>query len=340
MSFFGSLIPGIREVRAPLVAGYLWLVCGWLLIEPHAPSPDGNSVYRRIAELAAVVGPVGRAIAASIAAYLIGSLIQASFRYGWNRLTRGRGPLRLDEEQHELFDSLAEQKEPLGAETILEVADPFHDATIKRPFMKDLSVEVWEIADRELMDSFRQLRFSVNAIRSREEGKANCFFGMHARMPVVRLTVGSDDGSLSQREFVVPHFLPVTDLLGQIRLLETRLLEVAEGTGAKVERLQAEAEFRLAIVPPIVLLVLILGFGVSLLWFLGLLIPLALAIQGVDLSQRRAEEVLDALRARIQTRELEQITPVFERYRALTTQLLEGLERAVWPSGKSVKPRV
>src|SRR4051812_4527396 len=230
MSFFGSVLPGIREIRAPLIAGYLWLICGWLLVEPHAPSPDSNRVYGRIAELAAVVGPAGRAIAVSIAAYLIGSLVQASFRYGWTRATQGRGPLRLDEAQHELFDYLAEQKEPLGVETILEIADPLHDATIKRRFMKNLTVEVWEIADRELMESFRQLRFYIDAVRSREEGKANCFFGMHARMPVVRLTVENDRGSRSQREFVVPHFLPVTDLLGQIRLLETRLLEVAEGT--------------------------------------------------------------------------------------------------------------
>lgn len=334
MSFFGSLIPGIREIRAPLIAGYLWLICGWLLIEPHAPSPDGNRVYGRIAELTEVAGPVGRVIAISIAAYLIGSLIQAGFRYGWTRAMRGRGPLRLDEEQHEIFDDLAGQEEPLGIETILEIADPLHDATIKRPFMKDLTVEVWEIADRELMESFRQLRFSVDAIRNREEGKANCFFGMHASMPVIRLTVESSEGRRSRREYVVPHFLPVTDLLGQIRLLETRLLEVAEGTGTKIERLQAEAEFRLTIVPPLVLLILIFTFGVSLLWLLGLVIPFALAIQGIELSQRRAEEVLDALRARMQTQELEQITPVFERYRALATQLLAGLDEAVWPSGR------
>jgi uncharacterized membrane protein len=303
-------------------------------VEPHAPSPDGNRVYGRIAELAAAAGPVGRAVAVSIVAYLLGSLVQASFRYGWSRVTRDLGPIRLDEEQQELFDSLAAQKGPLGIQTILEIANPLHDASIKRPFMKDLTIQVWEIADRELMESFRQLRFSVNAIQNREEGSANCFFGMHARMPVVRLTI-QKQGIRSQREYVVPHFLPVTDLLGQINLLETRLLEVAEGTGAKVERLQAEAEFRLAIVPPLVLLIAILAFGVNLFWLAALIIPFALAVQGIDLYQSRVEEVLDALRARMQTQELERITPVFERYRALATHLLEGLDGATWPSGKS-----
>jgi hypothetical protein len=333
MSLFNSLIPGVREVRAPLIAGYLWLLCGWLLLEPHAPSPSDNRIYGRIGEVADAVGPVGHAVAISLVAYLLGSLVQGGFRYVWTRRTEGMGPLRLDEEQQELFDELAEGEDPRGLETILEIANPLQDASIGRPFMKDLSAAVWEIADRELMESFRRLQLAVKAIRKREKEKANTFFGMHARTPVVHLTTARE-GILSQAEYVVPHFLPVRDLLGQIHLLETRLLEVAESTGAQVERLGAEADFRLTIAPPLIVLALILTFGVSLLWLLALVIPIALIVQGVDLSQKRSEQAVDALRARVQTPELERITPVFERYRSLTTQLLEGLDAAEWPSGR------
>jgi hypothetical protein len=334
VSLFNSLIPGVREVRAPLIAGYLWFLCGWLLFEPHAPSPDDNRIYERIAEVADAVGPLGHALAVSIAAYLLGSLIQASFSYAWNRMTRDMGPLRLDEEQQELFEELAREDDPRGVETILQIANPFQDASIKRPFMKDLSAAVWEIADRELMDSFRGLQLATKAIRKREGEKATCFFGMHGRTPVMLLTT-QREGALSQAEYVVPHFLPARDLLGQIHLLETRLLEMAESTGAQVERLGAEADFRLTIAPPLLALILILIFGVSWLWLLALVVPAALVMQGIDLSQKRSEQAIDALRARVQTPELEKITPVFERYRTFTMELLEALKVAEWPSGRS-----
>lgn len=334
MSLFNSLIPGVREVRAPLIAGYLWLLCLWLLLEPRSPSPEGNEIYERIAELAEVVGPLGQAFAVSICAYILGSLIQAGFRAAWNRLTRDMGPLRLDEEQQELFEDLAAGEDPRGVETILEIANPLQDASIQRPFMKDFSTAVWEIAERELMESYRQLVLAVQNIRSQEGEKANCFYGMRARTPVVLLTVAREIG-ISQAEYVVPHFLPARDLLGHLHLLETRLLEVAESTGAQVERLGAEADFRFTITPPLAAFILILAFGVNLFWLIALALPVALVTQGINLSQDRAEQAVDALRARTQTRELEQITPIFERYRTFSTQLLEGLSSAQWPSGRS-----
>jgi hypothetical protein len=342
MSLFSSLIPGVREVRAPLAAGYLWLVCAWLLLEPHAPSAEDDRIYGRMAELADAVGPIGRALAISVVAYLIGSLLQMWIRRVWIRFDKDLDAVGIDEHER-LFEEIRGEgwvgkirggDRSRGVGAILEIADPLRKAPLEDPYLRGapLIQAVREIAERELIGSYRQLQVAVRSIERTAEDKATCDFEMNASIPVVLLRL-ERDGVLSQIEFVVPHFLPSRDLLSQMHLLETRLLEVAENTGAQIERLRAETDFRLAIAPPLVLLVLILAIGVGTGWIFALVVPFALAMQGVDLAQRRSEELLDALRARTQTPEMERITPVFERYRSQTTQLVRGLNEARWPSG-------
>ncbi len=331
MALFSSLVPGLREVRAPLISGYLWLLCAWLLFEPAVPSPQDNEIYERLVAVGEIVGPLGLAVTASVAAYLIGSLIQSAVRWGWRQMTRDLGPLRFDEEQHELFDDLASSDKPLDIGIILKVADPFHEVSLGRPFLSDTSMasSVWEIADRELIESFRQLQLVVRAIQRRVRASAVCSFGMHARTPVVQLNMPASEG-LAQVEYVIPHLLPSRDILGQVSLLQTRLIEEAEATGAQIERLHAEADFRFTIAPSLCALALILAVGASPLWLISLVVPAALIAQGVAFFQQGLEEILDALRARTQTPELERITPVFERYRTFATKLAEGLEVARW----------
>lgn len=38
-----SLLPGLRELRAPLAAGYLWLVVGWLLLHDRIGTGSDTS---------------------------------------------------------------------------------------------------------------------------------------------------------------------------------------------------------------------------------------------------------------------------------------------------------
>jgi hypothetical protein len=70
-----SLLPGLREVRAPLAAGYLWIAVAWVILEPSIPERDDAkgvmaSLYRAL-DLPSVIG-IG--LIASFAAYLIGKL--------------------------------------------------------------------------------------------------------------------------------------------------------------------------------------------------------------------------------------------------------------------------
>jgi hypothetical protein len=74
------LLPGLRELRAPLAAGYIWLLSAWLLFHDDIPSRDESTgLLREIYELADGLGSTGKAIVVSFAAYLIGSLSKKFF---------------------------------------------------------------------------------------------------------------------------------------------------------------------------------------------------------------------------------------------------------------------
>src|SRR3954454_16403610 len=76
MNFLSQMLPGFRHVRAPLFSGYIWLFVAWLLLAGDFPHKQESPVYRYAYELGETVGPVGVALVASVAAYLVGSLVQ------------------------------------------------------------------------------------------------------------------------------------------------------------------------------------------------------------------------------------------------------------------------
>ena len=70
-----SLLPGLRDVRAPLAAGYLWLVACWLTLEPSVPErADAHGVVASLYRADDVLSVVGLGLVLAFAAYLLGSL--------------------------------------------------------------------------------------------------------------------------------------------------------------------------------------------------------------------------------------------------------------------------
>jgi hypothetical protein len=74
-----NILPGLREIRAPLAAGYLWLFFGYLVF--GAPERrDATGLEQKLIDLGDALSPVGLAVAASFVAYLVGSLSLAAAR--------------------------------------------------------------------------------------------------------------------------------------------------------------------------------------------------------------------------------------------------------------------
>jgi hypothetical protein len=79
-----NVMPGFRELRAPLAAGYLWLVWAWLVWGDTLPTrKEVTGPLDRLYELEPVVSDLGRAVIASVAAYIVGSIaIDLETRFG------------------------------------------------------------------------------------------------------------------------------------------------------------------------------------------------------------------------------------------------------------------
>ncbi|SDU06425.1 hypothetical protein SAMN04489733_0828 [Amycolatopsis keratiniphila] len=74
-AMLSSLLPGLRELRAPLAAGYVWLLGLWLAFRPALPSPgQASGVYRDLLELGSWAGKAAVFAAATFAAYLLGTM--------------------------------------------------------------------------------------------------------------------------------------------------------------------------------------------------------------------------------------------------------------------------
>ena len=74
-----SLLPGIRELRAPLAAGYLWFAFGFLVAGSPTDLKDAPAAIQDLAELTESLGAAASGIALSFFAYLLGSLSQDVF---------------------------------------------------------------------------------------------------------------------------------------------------------------------------------------------------------------------------------------------------------------------
>lgn len=68
-----TLLPGVREIRTPLTVGYTWLIVLWLAVGYRMPEPgSAQGVLADVYRLAHAAGVIAAGIAVSVAAYIIG----------------------------------------------------------------------------------------------------------------------------------------------------------------------------------------------------------------------------------------------------------------------------
>lgn len=77
-----SVLPGLRELRAPLAAGYLWLAFAWLIFRDDVPArSEATGIVGDVFELAQFAGPAATLAAVTFVAYLVGALSAAFTNY-------------------------------------------------------------------------------------------------------------------------------------------------------------------------------------------------------------------------------------------------------------------
>jgi len=124
MQILANALPGFRDLRAPVVAGYTWLIFAWLLVQPDLSVRPSDDVGGALYDLGQHVGHISVAIGISVAAYFVGSLSQtlsSGLRTAWTRLLQQVWyalPSGLDD-----AIGIAGSPEPPEAEEISQIAE-------------------------------------------------------------------------------------------------------------------------------------------------------------------------------------------------------------------------
>jgi hypothetical protein len=72
-----NLLPGFREIRAPLAAGFLWVAVAWLELDNHVSTHTSSSgAVNALSRLRDNVGVGAAAVAVTFVAFLVGALWQ------------------------------------------------------------------------------------------------------------------------------------------------------------------------------------------------------------------------------------------------------------------------
>jgi hypothetical protein len=243
VQFLASALPGFRDLRAPLFAGYLWLVFLWILIKPDIHKRPTNEVAAAVYDLTKDAGPIWIGLGVGVAAYLIGSVSQAL------------SPLL----GHKALSTLLPR-------LLREAAD-----------LIGLASEAWSSrpGHRALHLRLRLLQLTATPEtdliwRYEEEGKRKLRPSPPSRTSGVNPNYEEflQHLSAARRGLDAELELPATLLLGK---------EPDPQLFSEADRLKAERELRLAVVPPLFVVFVFLGWNQSCWWWLAL-IPVAVLL--------------------------------------------------------------
>jgi hypothetical protein len=317
-----NLLPGIREVRAPLAAGYLWLLTLWVALEPVLPDERGaTGVVESLYRLADGLSSVGVGVAVSFAAYLVGSLSISLFGLP---LGKWHGRRDLSAQARDALAELARATRT-ELERILSIS----------------GVDVEQLLDES--------RVVAEVVKPGGNPKIRYRGRRRRLLPRPRGPRGGPGGA-QPRDFEA-------EQEGRIAFAVTRELDVIATTRllgrdqelySAIDRLRAETEFRRAIVPPIVFGGLTVGLRVPGPWWLlvGVVttaLAVGLIVDSIALQRRVNDLLLDVLTDnRVQSPTLERL-----RSRALAItgrtraddveQSVSTLAAAIWRTVKRLE---
>jgi hypothetical protein len=280
---FANLLPGVRELRAPLAAGYLWLLFAWLILPIERPTAKAakqdTGTLGRLYELEPLVGPIGLAVVVSIAAYLLGSLTLGLAPW-WRRM------------------GLRQRRAEAAAERSGEPAPPARwpwTRSYWRNRLRTIENELWRKYTGRLasarMSPLQGLKLWLVSSRVTPSGRDRLMTWADRRYR----DLGDDPQVQEGGDPDVGHlFISAVNGFEEVK---TKLTATNELLYSEVDRRENEGTFRAALVPPLLALLVYLMFTESHLWVAGIIPALLLWVQGRRLRAEAGELLADALLA-------------------------------------------
>jgi hypothetical protein len=235
-------MPGLREIRTPLAVGYAWALVLYLAFGHRLPDPaHATGLLADVYRIGRLVTPAGIAVAASVAAYLLGVIVVpvtaalTKVVLRWRQVT----PARL---AHLTGKSPDDQ-----------IADAFQAIVIERlaDRLRD-DAEFRAALVRHGVDLGRQNGAEIDQTRLDERLRRNASM----RRDAIDSAIDFSSGSREQNAL-----LP--EMVQRMRGRDDR-------AATEYDRLASESDFRAGMAWPLLALLVVLAVRVSAWWLLGL----------------------------------------------------------------------
>lgn len=254
-----NLLPGLRQLRAPLAAGYLWLVAAWLEFAAVIPLPKevSTGVFKDVYEIGGAIGPSAATAAASFAAYIVGVLsVQATTM---------------------ALPVLRRKREIAGRRHWGLVMPSAAGIEALREAVKDQLARRYD-TDPELKKLLEKTRESCGELRELTDPD------VRRTLLNVRIDVDRYAEKLKQDLPLIPY-----------RMLAE---EKDHKIYSEFDRLRAEAEFRAAVALPLAVIVAVVAWRTSPWWALALVVPALLALEAARATTAATDVLAESIRAR------------------------------------------
>jgi hypothetical protein len=264
-----QLLPGLRELRAPLMAGYLWLLGLWLLLRNAGPA-DGPvaDMLADVIALATWVGKPATFVALTFIAYLIGIVSRATAQWASRRLLI------------------------LGALTPFQYLG-VHTARNSLQTLRYRAIDRW-ILDRYKSDAdLRKLVYDrvEEARREVADGREKVAPHSWEKRVVFDPPRIEDIRVENLIQLMINRYQLLDRFDSDIATLRYRILGVEKDLHAEYDRLRSEGDLRSAIAPPTALICVAAALTISPWFWFALIVPLFFANLGAE-ALARAEEGL------------------------------------------------
>jgi hypothetical protein len=296
-----TLLPGIRELRAPLAAGYIWLLAAWIGLEPSIPeAAEATGLVATLYRLNDALSGFGLAAAATFAAYLIGSL----------SITIWSPPLRRRFEGVPRSAPSLGRLSPLSEQGITALSTLVRRTwnrmatTLALTDVRPEDVLELEGISGETSGPTEPSKLFVAVRRPRASFLASIFRWPRrvALRPPRSLRFSGFDASFDRTSDLDASQLQlVRVVVGEFdQIIGTRLLGRDADLYSAVDRHRAEVDFRVAVIPPLALLAVVVAsrvelWAVPLVVVAGLLACLGLFWDGRERERKANDTVASAL---------------------------------------------
>ena len=292
MTFLTSLLPGVREVRSALFAGYLWIAITYVGVQIWA---DGNSgaPFDILEERLSQTPQLWEFVVVSIAAYFVGSISRALFDAALLHLvdSTAKDIPRLREQVEASAEGNWEaawnrrKRAVRNVRRLRTALDP-RISPGQRSALETFLEEQWTV---RVLHVINRIQAPMSRWDPPEELRRQAQRVARLLPLDVRETLRSIDGfKLSTIQGRAPHIALAEAVVGDTAVMRIRLLSSdAPQLAAEVDRHENEAELRTAVFVPLTVAGVVLGLEY---WFSGgLLLILGAAVFFVQGLQRRRQ---------------------------------------------------